>query len=256
MTKKTTPKVRGKPPKGPPRQRAVHKPVARGVMASDNRKTGQVNVTYVSQGSCPETCPHKDNGCYAELGPVGRITSRLNAGGCGLTPDEYAEAEAAELDAMRPDRDVRLHVVGDCRTESAARTVAAAATRYVTRSAAILLDPPSVWTYTHAWRLVPRDAWGSVSVLASCENAGDVHAAHARGYAAALVVAEYEDDKAYDSGEGFTLVPCVYQTRGVQCVDCRLCFDDRALWESNRVIAFKAHGARRKSVLRTLEVLP
>ncbi len=248
--KKTVPKVRGKPHA----PELKHPAVAVGVNCSENRKTGQVAVTYVSQGSCPVTCPHKDNGCYAEYGHAGRVTHRLNDAGAGLTPVEYARAEAAQIDGMSPLRDLRLHVVGDCRTEPAAKIVAAAATRYIERSAAVLITPATVWTYTHSWRLVPREAWGPVSVLASCETAEQVYQARARGYAAALVVDEFEGDKAYQC-DGFRIVPCPYQTRGVKCVDCRLCLDDCSLFETDRVIGFRAHGAGRSSVVKSLEVL-
>lgn len=241
--------------RGRPVRRQRHPGVAVAVYATDNRKTGRVNVTYVSQGSCPVTCPYLGCGCYAEGGPVGRVTTRLNSHGAGLTPVEYARAEADAIDGLRADHDLRPHIVGDSRTPAAARVLGEAIDRYVERSALLLVDPAQAWLYTHAWRLVPREAWGShASVLASCETPADVDAAHARGYAACMTVTRFDSQRLHQK-DGLTLLPCPYQTRGVQCVDCRLCMDDRRLYGDRIVIAFEAHGARAGTVRKSLDVL-
>jgi hypothetical protein len=88
---------------------------------------------------------------------------------------------------------MRLHTVGDCRTDEAAKIVAAAAERYMDAGGG------PVWTYTHAWRLVDRASWGRVSVLASCETPEQVELARARGYATAIVVDEFDDRTASTS---------------------------------------------------------
>jgi hypothetical protein len=127
-----------------------------------NRKVGDVAVTMVSQKTCPKTCPFLDAGCYAASGPQGIHTARLNKARASAT--ELARAEAhgiAQLDGTKP---MRLHVVGDCSTKTAARTVSKAADAYSAKRG------QKVFTYTHAWRNVPREAWGQVSVLASCET--------------------------------------------------------------------------------------
>ncbi len=36
------------------------------VETSENAKTGAVIATYVSQDSCPSSCPLRGAGCYAE----------------------------------------------------------------------------------------------------------------------------------------------------------------------------------------------
>jgi hypothetical protein len=157
---------------------------------------------------------------------------------------DCARAEAAEIDAL-PDngRDLRLHVVGDCPTNGAARIVAAAAARYRARGGG------DVWTYTHAWRKVHRASWGdAVSVLASCENLDDAREAAARGYAVAMVVPEHAGERA-EVVDGFRVIPCPEQSRGDRtCVDCRLCFDDAGLRdrETPAIIALAIHGASKR----------
>src|SRR3712207_595599 len=59
---------------------SVHFTAATATNRSKNRKLGDAAVTYVSQQSCPRTCPFYRAGCYAEQGPMGMfVTSRLNA---------------------------------------------------------------------------------------------------------------------------------------------------------------------------------
>lgn len=236
------------------------------VETTENRKTGPVSVTHVSQASCPRSCPLFDNGCYAEVGPQGFITSRLNDSDV-TRPDVIARQEAEAIDSLTGDRPLRLHVVGDCRTPAAARIVAAACERYKQRSnpwkaprptplMRALGHPPAeqdVWTYTHAWRDVERTDWGSVSVLASCETAAQAEEAHARGYAVALIVPQFAQDGAYDlPGTLLRVIPCPWQTRGVTCRECRLCWDSERLHREGLVIGFAAHGSQRNSVLETL----
>jgi hypothetical protein len=216
--------------------------------SSGNRKIGDAATTYAAQTSCPTSCPFfSGGGCYAESGSIGKfVTEPLNrsANAVDHTLLDVAQAEADGIDALTvvPGRALRLHSVGDCATDEAARIVSSAAARYRARGGGL------GWTYTHAWREVARESWGAVSVLASCETAADVELARERGYATSVVVEEFEKAKrhrvqATDSPlAGVDILPCREQTSGVSCTDCRLCFDDAKLRERGYSIAFELHG--------------
>lgn len=209
---------------------------------TQNKKLGHAAATYVAKQSCPDTCAFKSNGCYAEHTATRAHWDRITAGSLDKTPLDLARAEAAAIDALPADRDLRLHVAGDSATEEGTRLIADACGRYVVRSKFWHLERPvKVWAYTHAWREVPRAAWGVISVLASCETPADVEAARARGYAAALVVPRFDADATYRVGEQ-KLVPCPQQTRDKVCTDCRLCFDDTRLQKAGLAIGFALHG--------------
>jgi hypothetical protein len=209
-------------------------PNAIAVERSKNTKTGPISATYAAQGSCPTSCPLLHSGCYAESGQVGMLAARLAAK--PATPRAIARQEAAAIDTLTGALPLRLHVVGDCRTDATTRIVSAAADRYAARH-----DQP-VWTYTHAWRAVDRDSWGAVSVRASCESVGEIPAATARGYRAAVIVSEHPTDgRAWNSAAG-KVIPCPAQTRDTTCRDCKLC------WTSPHTIAFAAHGQSTKKV--------
>lgn len=216
-------------------------PHAVAIEISDNGKTGPCSVTYASQGSCPQ-CPFLNSGCYAEYGPIGIITRRLNNSGTA-TAEEIALEEASAIDRLRGLRPLRLHAVGDCRTDAAAKIVARAVYRYRKRGMG-----QRVWTYTHAWRKVKRKSWGEVSVLASCERVGQIEDARARGYATALTVGTFASRATYLI-EGEKVIPCPAQTRDVTCVDCKLCWDDDRLLRSELTIGFELHGSGRRRAL-------
>jgi hypothetical protein len=246
---RTAVKVGSNPPI-PPRPPAA----AIAVETSANAKLGPVSATYASQASCPTSCPWYRNGCYAEAGLVGYQTRRLNRSALRGAL-RIAQAEARAIDGLTGDRLLRLHVVGDARTAAAARTLGAAARRYAARGN-LPRRGRKVWTYTHAWRAVPRASWGeAVSVLASVETVRDARAAMAKGYAAAVVVAAFERPSAYPI-DGVTVLPCPNQTRGVTCRDCGLCRDDERLRAAGLVIAFQAHSTGAPAVRKTLLSLP
>jgi hypothetical protein len=55
---------------------------------STNRKTGPISVITSSRNSCPDVCPFKDNGCYADGGPIRIHWEKINCGERGITFNE------------------------------------------------------------------------------------------------------------------------------------------------------------------------
>src|SRR6266496_1562552 len=54
-------------------------------MRSSNSKVGPVPVSTTSRETCPDACPLKANGCYAELGPLGMMWTALSKAKPGKT---------------------------------------------------------------------------------------------------------------------------------------------------------------------------
>ena len=216
------------------------------VEASENSKTGPISTTYVSQKSCPNDCPLLKAGCYAEMGFVGMVTSRLNRTR-EKDPVKIARKEAKAISGLSGQFPLRLHVVGDARTNGAAKVLARQAKAY----SALHGNP--VFTYTHAWRKVLRSSWGSVSVLASTERPSDIPLAQNRGYATAIVVPKFLSNTRYEI-EGNKVIPCPAQTKNITCFDCRLCFKDDFLVRNKLTIGFEAHGGQntKSRALKTL----
>ena len=215
---------------------------------SANSKIGKISTTYSSQKSCPEDCPFKSSGCYAESGFVAITTNRLNKAAKDFTIVELAQQEADAIDILSGRRLLRLHIVGDCTTNRTAEIVSTAAKRYTSKGG----NP--VWTYTHAWRNVARSSWQDVSVLASVENLSDAKLAVDKGYAVALVVSQQEEFVI--KREGFKLLPCPQQRDKVKsCADCKLCTKDKFLRDSKTIITFSTHSGGKKNADEKLKII-
>ncbi len=218
---------------------------ATAVEFSENKKLGGMSTTYSAFASCPSDCPFKKTkACYGFSGPIGWQWGRLG----GRDVNKIAQSEAEAILGLSGHFDLRIHTLGDCSTDIAARKVASAAEIYMSRR------KKTAFSYTHAWRKVKRASWGKVSVLASCETTADVKKAKARGYATAIVVAKHESKKAYDYN-GIKVIPCPEQTGCAKsCADCRLCLRDDKLKAAGVTIAFAAHGPslKMKAVLEKI----
>jgi len=200
------------------------------IPCSGNRKTGWVVATYAPLKTCSEDCVFLNNGCYGQSGFVRMKIAKIQKLQEKYTRKEIADIEAREIAKLPGVRPMRLHVTGDCDTITTAVTVAMECEMYTSKQGM------PVWTYTHSWRHVNRSAWGSVSVLASCETVDDTRQAMEQGYAAALVSTNIPP-----SG----IIQCPAQTKGVKCVDCRICFSGDKLLRNNKVLFFALHGSRR-----------
>jgi len=219
----------------------------------------KVAATYLPiKQTCPKTCPLRDNGCYAQLGRPAIHNSRLEKLSKGKSSLSIVRAEAKEIlalakkvpqDGYDGGRDLRIHVTGDCRTEQEARILAKAAQVYQEAGGG------KVWAYTHSWAVIPRKAWGSISVLASVENLETAAKAKEQGYVPAMVVSEFPGRTKFNVGNK-SFIPCPNQTTpNVSCASCRLCLDDSLLSSRNVGIAFAAHGVRKEKLKRRLNVL-
>ena len=216
----------------------------------------KIDATYASiSATCPD-CLLKDNGCYAQNSYVGIQVSKLNAESTGLSAIQVARAEAKAIDncynggSIPDNRDMRLHVSGDSRTITGTRIINAAVGRWKMRGGR------DCWSYTHAWKNVPKSEWSNVSILASITTIDEVKDAKKQGYAPAIVVPSFKSDKAFIiDGSDTKWIPCPAQTRDIPCVNCRLCFNADRLHENNFGIAFEAHGVKKNNIKKHLAVV-
>ena len=63
---------------------------------SRNSKTGPMPVTTTSEESCPQACPLKHNGCFADSGPLALLWRKVTERKAGIAWDS-AMAEIAKL---------------------------------------------------------------------------------------------------------------------------------------------------------------
>lgn len=223
-----------------------------------------ISSTHASiLATCPSSCIFRDAGCCAQNAATGAAVARLNAIGGATHRLRIADQEARLIDRSfggrdipqdggrdgRSGRDLRLRVAGDYTTAAEAMVLALAAARSEARGGG------GVFGYTHGWRGVDRVWFGAVRMLASVERPEEIADAHARGYDVAITLAEFPSERACDlPGTGVKVVPCPAQTRGTNCVRCRLCIS-APLRERGLVIGFAVHGPRAARAKRHLAVL-
>jgi hypothetical protein len=216
--------------------------------------------TYASiAATCPNACPFKGAGCFADAGFTRISGERMDRAARGLPAIEVVRQEVIAIDrafggdpipqdGARGGRDLRLHVGGDCGNATGAAMLARAATRWRERGGGV------VWSYTHLWPIVDRDQWGpAISVLASVERAGNFAAARRMGYAPAIVLPELPADGKAFVMEGVRVIPCPAETRKSTCVECRLCLD-RDLLKMGAGIAFGVHGQQAAAARNSLPI--
>jgi hypothetical protein len=211
---------------------AVDDTAVTAVIDSKDKKIGRMNATYAPQVTCPPSCRF-----YPVIqGDILDDDLRLDV------QLQFASIEARKIDGLPADRKLRVHVVGDASSASAAGTIGDAMVRYEARSP----NGSQAYTYTHAWNEpipVPYMAWNGARVLASCETIDDIKAARALGYACEWTYAKHNSRKVHER-DGIKVLPCPNNfNKVVTCDKCMKCADIDLLKRKNWVIGLSLHGA-------------
>jgi hypothetical protein len=158
---------------------------AKYVSSSDNGKIGAVDTTWVSIQSTCVDCDFKTaEVCYA-MGGNAQYTVYIMDKAAAAEGDDATATAQNEADCIDSAYDggeipegriLRIHSSGDTSTVEGAKAIGAAVVRWYKRGGHI------AYTYTHAWRRVPRAAFGPLSVLASLNPNDDARDALKQGY--------------------------------------------------------------------------
>ena len=208
-------------------------------LKSGNVKTGPIPVSTTSKASCSDTCPFKDNGCYADGGPLAIHWRAVTEGVRGTDWQSFCESIAA-LPAgqlWRHNQAGDLPGLGDYINPDALRMLVKANTG------------KRGFTYTHK--------------PASAENIALVREANADGFVinwSANNLAHADELAALNAGPVATLLPagapsltktpagrpvvtCPAQLReDISCADCQLC----ARRDRPSIVGFIPHGTGAK----------
>ena len=222
---------------------------------SSNRKTGPIATIRSSSNSCPSTCPFNNGGgCYAASGPEALWWKRLDEsekpehqGWIGLS-DQFRAAK------LKPGTLLRLNTAGDL---PCLPTTGEILGNVVDLMRAIFENHKVVpFTYTHHRQtehnlaVVDRQNKAGFTVNLSCDSEERASMMHRRGFPSVVVVPADDTRTSWHDADGVRFVTCPAQTGDTTCDRCRLCTKaDRAA-----VVAFRAHGAKRRSVTERLAV--
>lgn len=216
-------------------------------LKSGNKKTGAIPVSITSSDSCPPSCPFQGSGCYAELGPLAMHWKKVDSGTYGTDLDAFCESVAAF-----PDQQLWRHnQAGDLPGEG--DTIDLAALQKLVQAN----QGKRGFTYTHK-PLTPENRqaiqWANESgfrVNLSADNLEEADDFFELGVAPVCVVVPSNVTKSFRSPKGHKVIICPAAIRDdTSCASCKLCAKNR-----KSIVAFPAHGSRKKKVDELVQVM-
>jgi hypothetical protein len=219
---------------------------------SRNAKTGPIPVVTVSRDTCPNTCPFKNAGCYAEGGPLRLHWDRV-------TRDGTTMVELAKSIKRLPKKQLwRYGQAGDIPTcpEELDTLITANAGR-----------PVLAYSHRRDVETIARMTNAGFHINLSCDSLAQVDEI-ADGVSAVVVVSSEYQRRADETqtqfrkrlggklkmttpaGRPVALCPQTY-IDNLTCQSCGLCASPR---KNHTVVAFPSHGSRKRLVDRVVEV--
>lgn len=231
--------------------------------SSSNAKTGNIIQSYSSRATCPEKCPLKSCGCYAEGYYTRKLWDRCDNPEDTRYVANYDQLRLALLEATiqhikgSPNTLFRHNVAGDIAIEGTSVidinrvNTLADAVKYVNT-----LFPDSLigYTYTHceiseyAAGIIHEAASKGFLINASCETVSEVMQAKALGINTVITSVNPEETKKALRASGIVGVQCPAQTHADRtCKECRLCARNR-----KTTVIFRIHGETAKKAAKVI----
>jgi hypothetical protein len=226
---------------------------------SRNQKTGPMPVSMTERASCPSACPLKNNGCYAEHGPLSMIWRSIEDDGFikdkrRSNPIEW-DRFCVEVSKLPKGQLWRHNAAGDLPGEDNEIDV---------KKLGLLVkanDGRKGFTYTHK----------PVNKGEFRKNAEAVSAANNFGFTVNVSADSLvEADELYDlnigpvvvtlpsdapqvskTPKGRHVIACPAEDDKVDCMRCGLC--QKA--SRKAIVGFRAHGVRKSAVNKRLNVI-
>ena len=212
---------------------------------SRNPKTGPMAVTTHERSTCSDNCGLKNNGCYAEVGPLSWHWQKVSAGERGTDFSQFLR----ELRALPRRGKLRLAQAGDLPQKNGSidrgRTIAIAkAVRHLETIAYThhTIDSELLETIAEAKRF---------NLVINISADSPRQAARIKREQPSLDVVTVLPMSApnVQAVEGIKIVACpAEKTERINCSNCMLCAKER-----NYVIGFRAHGTHKKKVQKLIE---
>jgi hypothetical protein len=219
------------------------------VTVSGNRKTGPIPVAMTSASTCPDSCPLRWNGCYAEQHLTAIHWRRLSSGK-GLTWDEFIAAvrKLPEGQLWRYGEAGDLPGLGGDYIDCAKLSQLVDANR-----------GKRGFTYTHYPFGLPRNRHAIESAVANgfTINMSANSLEHAdrlarTSYMPVTTIVPHNARGPLRTPAGHTVVLCpAIDHEHVTCATCRLCANARR----KCIVGFRAHGDKRKQLTQNMQQL-
>lgn len=226
--------------------------------------------SYSSKSSCPNRCPFKGSGCYAEGIRTVKTWERADDESDKRFVSSQDDLTLALLEGVlehikEPENELlfRHNIAGDLAVRNTNNfniheflDIANAIIRVNAVYSGGFGKVVKGFTYTHC-ELTEGDKYvinsmkNAITVNVSADSPKEALEAKARGFNVAMTsVNPWEDIKLLKGSYGLTAVQCPAQTReGVTCKSCRLCAKDR-----DAIVIFGIHGAHKGKARKAIQI--
>lgn len=210
------------------------------VAGSGNAKTGPIPVTGTSKDSCPDSCPLKNNGCYAATGRLNIHWSRLDNKGLNLheLTDKIKTLAIGQL--------WRHNQMGDLPGKG--EKIDAAAIKAIVE--ANKSRKAKGFTYTHKYKtkqnqeLIKYGNNNDFTINLSANNLAQADELAKLDIGPVVTVLPLNTEKTLYTKEGRKVIVCpATYKEGVTCSTCALCQKQRSV-----IVGFPAHGISKNKV--------
>lgn len=210
-------------------------------MRSTNGKTGFIPVSTTESSTCPDSCPLKNNGCYAAAGPLGMFWKKVDAKTRGHEWPDFI----AKVRTIKPGQIWRHNQAGDL--PGTGDNLNRAKLSQLVRAAAGTM----AYTYTHkplnsvADQMAVADANAAgFTINLSAETLVEADALAGLDIGPVVVVLPRDTAPKADittpMGRRVVVCPATYRD-DVTCESCKLCARQR-----DTIVGFPAHGVSAK----------
>ena len=207
---------------------------------SNNVKTGKIPVTTTTADTCPDDCAFKDNGCYAQQGPLALHWAKVTKGERGDTWKEFL----FKVQSFKADQLWRHNQAGDLagdgkRLDAEANDQLADAN---TGKRGFTYTHYPVLTDKHNAQVVKRMNDKGFVVNLSGNNLAHADALYDLGIAPVTTVLPETQTTNTTTPKGRKVVVCPATIRdNVSCATCQLCARNR-----DAIVGFPAHGTSKR----------
>lgn len=212
------------------------------VKKSSNAKTGPIPVTNSPRATCPDACPLKKNGCYAENFHTALNWNALDQGKRGTEWHEFI----AGIESLPMGTVWRHNVSGDLPPIGPDEIDECAVSDLVNANRG-----KRGFTYTHYpmnrknARVVRTANNSGFTINVSANNIGQAIKYHKRGLPTVTIVSESEHGTEWRkiTRAGVDVVQCPSEYRDdITCKTCKLC----AVSNRSTIVGFTVHGTAKK----------
>lgn len=209
-------------------------------LVSGNLKTGPIPVTTSSASTCPEVCPLRGQGCYAEYGHLRIHWDKVSSGERGIDLDELCR----RIHALPRHQLWRWAQAGDLpgdgkRIDMAALGKIVAANKGRAGFGFTHYDPG----LKHNARAIEMANQNGFTLNLSANNLAHADALYKLGVAPVVVVLPQDVTKHFKTPGGNHVSVCPAAVReGMTCAQCGICQNK----DRKAIIGFPAHGSGTK----------